>query len=151
MFLIYVNRSELLNNHHLILAEIKKLFCFSQKHVNANCNISVISLAANPSYKGYLHAAHQGITRSTEYIFSLFVYCSFPPSLTLNTLIYLLISRISLIRDYSPPETNQLTHRDYCSVYAQVNLHLKSYSHACASVSLEINSQGVYWESQKGV
>lgn len=151
MFLIYVNRSELLNNHHLILAESKKLFCFSQKHVNANCNTSVISLAANPSYKGYSHAAHQGITRSTEYIFSLFVYCSFPPPLTLNTLIYLLISRISLTRDYSPPETNQLTHRDYCSVYAQVNLHLKSYSHACASVSLEINSQGVYWESQKGV
>lgn len=73
------------------------------------------------------------------------------PPLTLNTLIYPLISRISLTRDYSPPETNQLTHRDYCSVYAQVNLHLKSYSHACASVSLEINSQGVYWESQKGV
>lgn len=110
VFLIYVNRSELFNNHHFILDESKKLFCFSEKHFNANCNTSVISLAVNPSYKGYSHAVHPGVTKSNEYIFSLSLHRSFPPPLTLNTLIYLLISRLSLTRDDSPPETNQHTH-----------------------------------------
>lgn len=116
VFLIYVNRPEIFNNHHLILAESKKLFCFSQNDFNVNGKTSIISLAANPSYKGYSHETHQRITRSTADIFSLFVYCSFPPPLTLNTLIYLLTSGISLTRDDSPPGANKHKHRDYCSV-----------------------------------
>lgn len=32
-----------------------------------------IFLTANPSYKGYMHAAHQGITKSIEYILVLLV------------------------------------------------------------------------------
>lgn len=114
------------------MPKARNFFCFSPKHFNANCKTSIISLAAIPSYKGYSHEAHHRITRSAEieYTFCLFVYCSFP-SLTVNTLIYLLLSETSLTRDNSSPETNQHAHRDYYSVYAQVNLHLKSYSHLC--------------------
>lgn len=112
------------------LLKARNFFVFPQKHFNANCRTNVISLAAIPSYKGYSQEAHQRFTRSTEYIFSLFVYSSFPSPLTLSTLIYF-YQEDKRDRDNSPPETNQHTYTDYSSVHAQVNLHLKSYSHLC--------------------
>lgn len=83
----------------------------------------------------------------------LFTVVSLPP-LALSTLIYLLLSGISLTRDNSPPETNQHTHTRrllLCLCSSKLAPEELFPSLYCSSLSSGINSQGAYWESQKDV